>query len=823
MRHKLALTIALASFCAVTALGAAVAGASAPSPSSAAQPTTPLSTTPTTPTQTVPACSKEVGHHHHGSPTHKAETRCQPPSESGEETTATTPSTGVKHGASIGFGKEPGAARHESRTGAAHRQRSSGDAANGGVSAPSFKASTRQAKGTGAGPGDGGSPVEPGSTAASSFESVSIGVSDFAIGSFEIPPLLLPVYQACGTQYGIPWEVLAAINKVETDFGTDLGPSSAGAEGWMQFLPSTWATWGVDANGDGRKDPNNPVDAICAAARYLAAAGGAKEIFKAVLAYNHADWYAREVLSDAQNYESLPSNLVSALTQLAEGSNFPVRGKASYADNAGAAEALQRNWLSEATASAAAKRTHPSAAGIDIYAAAGSPVVAVANGVILKVGHSAHLGNYMVLQDAYGSRFTYADLGEIRSRYRTPKAHQPAEPTAQLAAMKTPAPNLAASGERSFRRRLYALPGRPANRARAALVGQLGASSVATKEQRLGRGARVVAGTVLAQVGDGASGSGAHINFSIQPDGSPTIDPTAILDGWRRGGAGAIYHSARPLAQSASPAQVLLLSSEDLRRRSLSDPHLSLPSCEQSAIRAGQVERRVLAGIEYLTAQGFSLGIAPSSCANHSGFVVKIDRVNGTSVLGHQGVGDPPHELAQATLRMQGAVQPQEVVSTMRLGSVSVASDARPRLIDLDFYPPQTASLIGGKAIAPINAPPAVQAMIAAANHISTTPYIWGGGHGSWNSPGYDCSGSVSYVLHAAHLLSTPLTSGALESWGQPGSGRWVTVYANAGHTYAEIAGLRWDTVGDAQGTGPRWHTEPPYPAGFVVRHPAGY
>src|ERR1700683_2165402 len=101
----------------------------------------------------------------------------------------------------------------------------------------------------------------------------------------------------------------------------------------------------------------------------------------------------------------------------------------------------------------------------------------------------------------------------------------------------------------------------------------------------------------------------------------------------------------------------------------------------------------------------------------------------------------------------------------MRLGSISVASAARPRFIDLDFYPPQTASLMDGKAIAPTNAPPAVQAMIAAANHISTTPYIWGGGHGSWNSAGYDCSGSVSYVLHAAHLLSTPLTSGALASW----------------------------------------------------------
>ena len=169
---------------------------------------------------------------------------------------------------------------------------------------------------------------------------------------------------------------------------------------------------------------------------------------------------------------------------------------------------------------------------------------------------------------------------------------------------------------------------------------------------------------------------------------------------------------------------MLLLSGEDLRRRSLSDSRLSLPPCEQSAIRAGQVERRALAGIEYLTALRFSLGISPSSCANHSGFVVKIDRVNDTSVLGHQGAGDPPHELAQATLRMQSAVQPQEVVSTMRLGNVAVASDARPRLIDLDFSPPQTASLIDGKAIAPINAPPAIQAMIAAANHIDHTVHL---------------------------------------------------------------------------------------------------
>jgi hypothetical protein len=113
--------------------------------------------------------------------------------------------------------------------------------------------------------------------------------------------------------------------------------------------------------------------------------------------------------------------------------------------------------------------------------------------------------------------------------------------------------------------------------------------------------------------------------------------------------------------------------------------------------------------------------------------------------------------------------------------------------------------------------------MVAAANQIDETSYVWGGGHGAWVSAGYDCSGSVSYVLHAAKLLSTPETSGALAGWGESGSGNWVTVYANAEHTYAVIAGLRWDTVGDVSGSGPRWHTGAAYPAGFTVRHPAGY
>jgi cell wall-associated NlpC family hydrolase len=132
-------------------------------------------------------------------------------------------------------------------------------------------------------------------------------------------------------------------------------------------------------------------------------------------------------------------------------------------------------------------------------------------------------------------------------------------------------------------------------------------------------------------------------------------------------------------------------------------------------------------------------------------------------------------------------------------------------------------ALVGGRAVAPLGAPPAVRHVIDAANRIRTTPYIWGGGHRSWSSRGYDCSGSVSYALHGGGLLGSPLVSGSFMGWGAPGPGRWITVYANAQHVYAVIAGLRWDTSGNVRGTGPRWHRSPPYPRGFAVRHPIGY
>jgi murein DD-endopeptidase MepM/ murein hydrolase activator NlpD len=115
---------------------------------------------------------------------------------------------------------------------------------------------------------------------------------------------LVALWQGAGSAYGIPWEVLASINKVESNFGRNMGPSSAGAVGWMQFMPSTWERWGVDANGDGVADPWNPEDAIYAAARYLAASGGAQDLSRAVLSYNHAQWYVDEVLQLAYTFGS---------------------------------------------------------------------------------------------------------------------------------------------------------------------------------------------------------------------------------------------------------------------------------------------------------------------------------------------------------------------------------------------------------------------------------------------------------------------------------------------------------------------------------------
>lgn len=127
-----------------------------------------------------------------------------------------------------------------------------------------------------------------------------------------------------------------------------------------------------------------------------------------------------------------------------------------------------------------------------------------------------------------------------------------------------------------------------------------------------------------------------------------------------------------------------------------------------------------------------------------------------------------------------------------------------------------------GEAIPPVGAPEAVQRVVEAGNMIARSPYRWGGGHGRWLDNGYDCSGSVSFALYAGHLLENPMTSGTLMRWGAPGRGRWITVYANPGHVFMVVGGLRFDTSGRRGTRGSRWQPGMRGTSGYVVRHPPG-
>jgi hypothetical protein len=142
--------------------------------------------------------------------------------------------------------------------------------------------------------------------------------------------------------------------------------------------------------------------------------------------------------------------------------------------------------------------------------------------------------------------------------------------------------------------------------------------------------------------------------------------------------------------------------------------------------------------------------------------------------------------------------------------------------IDEPVVPGLVGKIRGGVAYAPSLAPMAVKRAIWAANKIRHKPYIWGGGHGKWIAPGYDCSGTVSFALHGAGLLGTPFDSSQFMHWQAPGRGQWITVYANPGHAWAMIAGMRLDTSGPGQ-SGPRWRTQRRTAAGFTVRHPVSF
>ncbi|TML92450.1 MAG: hypothetical protein E6G10_29515, partial [Actinobacteria bacterium] len=538
-----------------------------------------------------------------------------------------------------------------------------------------------------------------------------IGVPNFFIDRFRIPPFLLPIYQAAGIEYGLRWEVLAAINEIETDYGRNLNVSTAGAVGWMQFLPSTWKRWGVDGNGDRRKDPYNPVDAIFSAARYLKAAGAPDDLRRAVFAYNHADWYVDSVLLRARLLGGLPADFVGSLTGLTEG-RFPVAGRAAYADQLSAREATRR--VKRGHNAAVPVEARSDRRSIDIFAKAGTPVIAVQDGRITRIGTGARLGRFIRLRDAFGNTYTYAHLKKVARVYPVPRSRRVGrdEVARELTLpAKDPAPRAPATAGRqvagaahpsplSAGRQLLGAPmpasagpqlaGPPERSPAAVATPRLTfASYLFGREhrdlRRLRVGSQVIAGTILGRIGTVGVKQAPHLTFEIRPAGrgAPRIDPKPILDGWKLLESTAIYRAAgrNPFygrdAHSPTVGQVLLMSKEALQRRVLADPGIDIYRCGRQDIAAGQIDRRVLATLEFLTASGLRPTVTSLNCGHseltsagnvseHStGDAVDIAKIDGIPILGHQGPGSITDITVRRLLTLQGVMKPHQIITLM--------------------------------------------------------------------------------------------------------------------------------------------------------------
>ncbi|MEX2253422.1 MAG: lytic murein transglycosylase [Thermoleophilaceae bacterium] len=585
--------------------------------------------------------------------------------------------------------------------------------------------------------------------------STSTSVPNFVIRKFRVPIFLLPIYQAAGIQYGIRWEILAAINEIETDYGRNLNVSSAGAMGWMQFIPSSWRAYGVDANKDGKKDPYNPVDAIFAAARYLKAADYEKSVRRSIFAYNHADWYVDSVMMRARLIAGVPGGVIGGLTGLTEG-RFPVYARARYADDLQEKDTAKR--VARGQNAAQVIESSANRRSIDIFAKQGSPVVATNDGVIRKIGQSEKLGKYIVLQDVYGNSYRYSQLGSVAPVYPVPKDEAgDSKRDAKALSANDPKPGTAASAGRQLddsdtrgsggkarlranptdsasaprasvpvKERLFARPDRPNAKSNGGLEQMLDAKTrkgnfttfqnyfsrpfgLKAKDVRLKplkKDSRVIGGTILGRIGK-TPGKASHLEFAIRPagKGAPRIDPKPILDGWKLLEATAIYRaSGRNVLYgddkgAFSIGQILLLPKPLLERRVLSDNRVDLYPCGRSDVKSGQIDRRVLATLEYLAESGMRPTVTSLKCGHSvytsaggvshhsSGNAVDIAQINGISILGHQDRGGITEQAVRRLMRLQGTLQPDQVISLLDLGGPTFAMGDHADHIHVGFRP----------------------------------------------------------------------------------------------------------------------------------------
>jgi len=611
-----------------------------------------------------------------------------------------------------------------------------------------------------------------------------------ALGFYRVPLFLLPIYQAAAAQYGVPWQILAAINEIETDYGTDQSVSSAGAVGWMQFMPATWLGYGVDALDAGYADPYNPVDAIFAAARYLRAAAAATDLHAAILAYNHSEEYVSSVLLRAKLISSYPKPVVATLTGLIDG-RLPVTGRqlawaaaapallpplaTGSATAAGAREASSgvgavsarpgsvSSGRSSTPGSSPAIAPAAAAAAVgtrtvvtrarplrlfDLISAPNASVVAVQEGRIVRFGESPRLGKYLVLRDVYGDLFTYAGLGSLARTYVLPKAPRPPvkSPLLQAAGaggqlpltirVKEPAGNASQRARTASARvrgvdpaeappagmgrvRLFARPGNPDALAAATLMASLAPRRHVEQPLRLRLGSVVASGTVLGRVRVPRGARDGHLRFAIQPAGDPgTIDPGPVLANW--GQLAAALHPQGARAEDAllgaTAAGALLMSKEELEAAVLSDPGITLDACGRRDIASGELDRRALAVLAFLSRSGLEPSVTGLPC--HQGpdapagprslrqerAAFDISAVDGVAIAGHQGAGTITDVTIRTLLTLPSEFLPHEIISLMRYPGAP-RTHARPDHgadIEIEYVEPRRGAAVGSTTTTPV-------------------------------------------------------------------------------------------------------------------------
>jgi hypothetical protein len=492
-------------------------------------------------------------------------------------------------------------------------------------------------------------------------------LSDLGLSEFSVPPGLLPIFQAAGTQYQVPWQVLAAINQMETDYGRNLSISSAGAMGWMQFMPQTWQLYAVDADGDGRPDPYSPADAIFTAARYLKAAGADHDIRAGIFAYNHADWYVNAVLLRAHLLEGLDPSLL----QLA-GGHFPVFARAIYAD-----DLLEHGGVD--ISQGPQTQASPSNRTVDIFAAPGSPVIAATDGRIEQIGKQPDGRNYLVLKDSFGNSYRYTGLGRLLHYY--PHVINSASQNPQRAAedgLQVPLDYFAPPYRDGKQTQQFAL-------------------------DPLAPGAEVLGGTVLGDVAPTGPGQAPNIQFAITPAGrgADLVDPKTTLDGWR----------LREIVERNRDSHSVLLgqggvkppspSDPALLQRVLSDQRIDIYPCGRGDIQSHKIDGRVLAVLEYLADSGLRPTVSSLKCGHSTsaqststhaaGAAVDISAINGIPVEGNQQPGGITDQAVRRVLALPADMQPQTVGSLLSVGGASVSSHDDYNHIHVG-YSPKTAS-----------------------------------------------------------------------------------------------------------------------------------